>query len=121
MWDYFPVPISIKVNYINYISFSAKGNPVILLLLNAGPLDISFAKGNAGVNVIIECFFPAQATGEALHRVFYNNGPGANPAGRLPLTWPAVPLQVCKQIKNYLLGTIMSWLLDLLYCTSVKN
>ena len=75
-------------------TFSASGKLVILLLFNAGPLDITWAKLNTGVYVIIECFFPAQATGEALARTFMNQGEAANPAARLPATWPTNLKQV---------------------------
>lgn len=68
--------------------------PVVLLLYNGGPLDITWAVNHDRVVVIMECFFPAQAAGEALRRVFYNEGPIANPAGRLPYTWPASVDQV---------------------------
>ncbi len=77
-----------------FILFPASGKPVILLLFNAGPLDITWAKLNSGVHVIIECFFPAQATGEALARTFMNEGEAANPAARLPSTWPTNLQQV---------------------------
>lgn len=43
---------------------------------------------HAGVSVILECFFPAQATGDALYNVLTATGPGSVPAGRLPATWP---------------------------------
>ncbi|XP_072030528.1 uncharacterized protein [Amphiura filiformis] len=76
-----------------------QGKPVILLLFNAGPLNVTWAVSNAGVQVIMECFFPAQATGDALYRVFTNTN-GANPAGRLPATWPASLSQVLP-ITNY--------------------
>ncbi len=66
----------------------AAGRPVVLLLFNAGPLDISWADQNPGVQAIVECWLPAQATGKALSR-FFTNGVDANPAGRLPYTWPA--------------------------------
>ena len=73
---------------------------MILLLFNAGPLDITFAVQSPGVQVIMECFFPAQATGDALYQVFTNTN-GGNPAGRLPATWPASLKQVGK---NYCLN-----------------
>lgn len=41
------------------------------------------------MKAILECFFPAQAGGEAVRRVLFNDGYGANPAARLPYTWPA--------------------------------
>nr|XP_020664519.1 beta-D-xylosidase 1-like [Pogona vitticeps] len=37
----------------------AAGHPVILLLFNAGPLDVSWAKAHDGVGAILACFFPA--------------------------------------------------------------
>ena len=83
---------------LNNLSLSlstAAGAPVLLLLFNAGPLDVSWAVQDKRVQVILECFFPAQATGEALRHMFYLNGPGSNPAGRLPATWPVSLNQVC--------------------------
>ncbi|KAH0631171.1 hypothetical protein JD844_005356 [Phrynosoma platyrhinos] len=47
----------------------AAGRPVILLLFNAGPLDVSWAKAHDGVGAILACFFPAQATGLAIAKV----------------------------------------------------
>ena len=70
--------------------FIASGAPVVLLMFNAGALNITWAKYNDAVPVIMECFFPAQATGEALYNVMYNNmGATSNPGGRMPATWPA--------------------------------
>lgn len=66
---------------------------VILLLFSAGPLDIRMAQGPA-VSAILQCFFPAQATGVALYNVLTNSHPDANPAGRLPFTWYASDEQV---------------------------
>ncbi len=76
------------------------GVPVILLLFNAGPLDITWAKLNDKVSAIVECFFPAQATGDALYRALTAAGKGDSPAGRLPMTWPATINQV-GDITNY--------------------
>ena len=75
--------------------FIAASKPVILLLFNAGPLNITWAIQNSAVPAIIACFFPAQGTGEALRRVFYNEGEAANPAARLPATWPMSLDGVC--------------------------
>ncbi|XP_070541987.1 uncharacterized protein [Ptychodera flava] len=77
----------------------ADGKPVILVLFNAGPLDVSWAENSKDVPVIIECFFPAQATGTALYKIFINMQ-GANPAGRLPMTWPKSMEQV-KPMEDY--------------------
>lgn len=59
---------------------------IILLLFSAGPLDIRIAQ-HPSISAILHCFFPAQATGEALYNVLTNKVPEANPAGRLPFTW----------------------------------
>ena len=71
--------------------FVAAGRPVVLLLFNAGPLDITWAKLNKDVGAIIECFFPSQSAGIAIARtVAAINGQAPSvPAGRLPNTWPA--------------------------------
>ncbi|XP_053313159.1 uncharacterized protein LOC128474786 [Spea bombifrons] len=71
----------------------AGGHPVILLLFNAGPLDVSWAQSSDGVHAILECFFPAQAAGVAIAKTLVG-ADGANPAGRLPATWPAGMEQV---------------------------
>lgn len=77
---------------------SASGAPVVLLLFNAGPLNITWAKQSPDVHVILEAFFPAQAAGDALSTVMYNNaGYMSNPAGRLPVTWPASLDQVIRK------------------------
>jgi beta-glucosidase len=73
----------------------ANGKPVILLLFNAGPLDVTWAKWNPKVSVIMECFFPGETTGVALYQTLTATG-GTNsvPAGRMPATWPSYLLQV---------------------------
>src|SRR6218665_180839 len=74
--------------FLSAVSNPPSPTPVVLVLMNAGPLDISWGKDSPYVNAILECFFPAQATGEAIRRVLFNDGPYSNPAGRLPATWP---------------------------------
>ncbi|XP_071992916.1 uncharacterized protein [Engystomops pustulosus] len=78
---------------------SAAGRPLILLLFNAGPLDISWAQNSIGVHAIMECFFPAQAAGTAIAKIL-TGSEEANPAGRLPATWPAGMEQV-PAMENY--------------------
>ncbi|XP_022105253.1 probable beta-D-xylosidase 6 [Acanthaster planci] len=77
----------------------ALGKTLVLLLFNAGPLDILWADQSPGVHAIVECFFPAQATGAALKKLFTNADPGM-PAGRLPFTWPA-SLEQVPAMSNY--------------------
>nr|XP_033812480.1 probable beta-D-xylosidase 5 isoform X2 [Geotrypetes seraphini]XP_033812481.1 probable beta-D-xylosidase 5 isoform X2 [Geotrypetes seraphini]XP_033812482.1 probable beta-D-xylosidase 5 isoform X2 [Geotrypetes seraphini]XP_033812483.1 probable beta-D-xylosidase 5 isoform X2 [Geotrypetes seraphini] len=81
------------------VANAAAGHPVVLLLFNAGPLDISWAKANESVNAILECFFPAQATGMAIVKTLVDVDK-VNPAGRLPATWPAGMEQVPAMV-NY--------------------
>ncbi|XP_030074114.1 uncharacterized protein LOC115479922 isoform X2 [Microcaecilia unicolor] len=78
---------------------AAAGHPVVLLLFNAGPLDILWAKASESVNAILECFFPAQATGMAIVKTLVDLD-NVNPAGRLPATWPAGIEQV-PAMENY--------------------
>lgn len=68
--------------------------PVVLLIFSAGPVNITFADEDPRVAAIMQCFFPAQAAGDALLHVLLNDVPGAVPAGRLPYTWPMWATQV---------------------------
>ncbi|XP_053124859.1 uncharacterized protein LOC128333399 [Hemicordylus capensis] len=77
----------------------AAGRTVILLLFNAGPLDVSWAKAHDSVGAILACFFPAQTTGLAIAKML-TGAEGTNPAGRLPATWPASMQQV-PPMENY--------------------
>ncbi|KAK7108548.1 uncharacterized protein [Littorina saxatilis] len=79
---------------------NTQNTPIILLLFNAGPVNISFADQDPRVYAILECFFPAQATGEAIGHVLLNDVKGAVPAGRLPYTWPMLASQLPDMV-NY--------------------
>lgn len=61
---------------------------LIVILFNAGPVDISWAKNSPLVDAIFTVGYPAQATGEALLNVLTLKEEYANPAGRLVATWP---------------------------------
>nr|KAG5696802.1 hypothetical protein BaRGS_012825 [Batillaria attramentaria] len=76
------------------VAFSDGSAPVVLLLFNAGPLNVTWADQHPGVTAILECFFPAQTTGTALLHVLTNYGGTSSPAGRLPNTWPQFASQV---------------------------
>ena len=65
------------------------GKPTILVLYNAGPVDISWA--NENVDAIMLNFLPGQSAGKAFLAVLTGY---ANPAGRLPYTWPVNMEQV---------------------------
>ncbi|KAK7108020.1 uncharacterized protein [Littorina saxatilis] len=78
----------------------ANGTPVVLLLFNAGPLNVTWADQNPSVSAIMECWFPAQSTGTALLHVLTNEGGTSSPAGRLPSTWPLLADQIPEMV-NY--------------------
>ncbi|XP_067674830.1 uncharacterized protein [Haliotis asinina] len=83
-----------QLQLLQDVAANRNGTPVVLLLFNAGALNMTWADQSADIAAIMECFFPAQATGEALRRVMINEGPGSNPAGRMPATWPASEDQI---------------------------
>lgn len=71
------------------------GKPVVLVLLNCGPLNVTWAQAN--VEAILEAFYPAQAAGTALALVLFGD---VNPGGRLPVTWPQ-SLDNIPDVANY--------------------
>ncbi|KAK7108018.1 hypothetical protein V1264_015821 [Littorina saxatilis] len=81
------------------VTFS-NGAPVVLLLFNACPLNVTWAAQNPSVSAIMECWFPAQSTGTALLHVLTNEGGTSSPAGRLPSTWPLLADQIPNMV-NY--------------------
>lgn len=80
--------------------FFSREAPLVLLLFNAGPLDITWPKLSSEVDGIIECFYPAMGTGKALYQIVTASGKDGIPAGRLPSTWPAQLHQVRQQFVN---------------------
>lgn len=73
---------------------AANGTPVLLLVFSAGPVNISFVERDSRISAIMQCFFPAQATGEALFNTITMATADASPAGRLPYTWYDTAQQV---------------------------
>ncbi|XP_046584394.1 probable beta-D-xylosidase 2 isoform X1 [Haliotis rubra] len=61
--------------------------PVVLLMFNAGPVNIVQQEADPRISAIMALFYPAQATGTALLKTLTNDGPFSVPAGRLPYTW----------------------------------
>jgi beta-glucosidase len=59
----------------------ATGKPVVLVLLNGGPVAVPWAAEN--VPAILEAWYPGQAAGRALADVLFGDD---NPGGRLPVT-----------------------------------
>jgi beta-glucosidase len=61
----------------------AMRKPVVLVLLNGRPLDISWASEN--VPAILEAWYPGGEGGTAVAGVLFGD---VNPSGRLPVSWP---------------------------------
>ncbi|KAK7108560.1 uncharacterized protein [Littorina saxatilis] len=85
---------------LDVINNNPASTPLVLVLFNAGPVNISFADLDPRVSAILECFFPATVTGDALRHVLINDVKGAVPAGRLPYTWPMLASQLPPMV-NY--------------------
>ncbi|BFZ18922.1 hypothetical protein BsWGS_21961 [Bradybaena similaris] len=81
------------------ISFNTHAK-IVLVLFNAGPVNVSFAHESVRVDAILECFYPGQATGDALVKVLTNSDGKSSPAGRLSVTWPRYTSQL-QPIGNY--------------------
>ncbi len=59
------------------------GKPVVLVLLNGRPLDISWASTH--VPAILEAWYPGSQGGNAVADILFGD---ANPGGKLPISWP---------------------------------
>jgi beta-glucosidase len=64
-------------------TISALGKPVVLVLINGRPLDISWAAAN--ISAILEAWHPGSEGGNAVADILYGD---ATPGGKLPVTWP---------------------------------
>lgn len=62
---------------------AATGKPVVLVLINGRPLDISWAAEH--VSAILEAWYPGNEAGNGIADVLFGD---ANPAGHLPVSWP---------------------------------
>jgi beta-glucosidase len=60
----------------------ATGRPVVLVLMNGRPLDISWAAQN--IPSILEIWYPGSEGGNAVADLLFGD---ANPGGKLPVTW----------------------------------
>jgi beta-glucosidase len=61
----------------------ATGKPVVLVLVNGRPLDITWASQH--VPAILEAWYSGTEGGNAIANLLMGD---ANPGGKLPLTWP---------------------------------
>ncbi len=62
---------------------SATGKPVVLVLINGRPLDISWAAEH--VPAILEAWYPGSQGGNAVADILFGD---ANPSAHLPVSWP---------------------------------
>ncbi|OMP12651.1 hypothetical protein COLO4_02915 [Corchorus olitorius] len=72
-----------QTHLVNAVADAANG-PVILVIMSAGPIDISFAKINPKIGSIIWAGYPGEQGGRAIADVVFGN---YNPGGRLTVTW----------------------------------
>ncbi|MGA9759151.1 MAG: glycoside hydrolase family 3 C-terminal domain-containing protein, partial [Candidatus Sulfotelmatobacter sp.] len=62
---------------------SATGKPVVLVLVNGRPLNISWAAEH--VPAILEAWYPGSQGGNAIADILFGD---ANPSAHLPVSWP---------------------------------
>ncbi|XP_034890458.1 probable beta-D-xylosidase 7 [Populus alba] len=62
----------------------AAKNPVVLVLLSGGPIDVSFAKNDENIGSILWAGYPGEAGAIALAEIIFGDH---NPGGKLPMTW----------------------------------
>ncbi|EFJ24353.1 hypothetical protein SELMODRAFT_101733 [Selaginella moellendorffii] len=63
---------------------NAVTSPIVLVIMSAGPVDISTFKDNSRISSVIWLGYPGQSGGAALAHVVFG---AYNPGGRLPNTW----------------------------------
>lgn len=68
---------------------AATGKPIVLVLINGRPLDITWASEH--VPAIVEAWYPGSEGGNGLADVLFGD---ANPAGHLTVSWPRSTGQV---------------------------
>jgi len=61
----------------------ATGKPIVLVLINGRPLDISWAAEH--VPAILEAWYPGSQGGNGIADLLFGD---ANPSGHLPVSWP---------------------------------
>ncbi|CAK9181727.1 unnamed protein product [Ilex paraguariensis] len=72
-----------QTQLISQVAAASKG-PVVLVVMSAGGVDISFAKNDPNIKAILWAGYPGEEGGRAIADVVFGS---YNPGGRLPLTW----------------------------------
>lgn len=86
------------------------GTPVILYIFTCGPVDITWAQNSDNIHAIVQGFYPAQSTGDAVADILFGN---TDAGGRLPVTWPQSMEQVRFSYDTVL--NVELFLLNMLY------
>ncbi|CAN7105660.1 unnamed protein product [Brassica rapa subsp. narinosa] len=63
---------------------NAAKKTVVLVIMAAGPIDISFAKNLSKIRAVLWVGYPGEAGGDAIAQVIFGD---YNPSGRVPETW----------------------------------
>uniref|UniRef100_A0A0D9UZZ9 Fibronectin type III-like domain-containing protein n=1 Tax=Leersia perrieri TaxID=77586 RepID=A0A0D9UZZ9_9ORYZ len=72
-----------QANWIKAVA-DASPTPIVLVIMSAGGVDVSFAQDNPKIGAIVWAGYPGQEGGTAIADVLFGK---YNPGGRLPLTW----------------------------------
>ncbi|KAL2926127.1 putative beta-D-xylosidase 5 [Bienertia sinuspersici] len=68
---------------VKRVTNKAKGT-IILVIMSAGPIDVSFASKNNKIGAILWVGYPGQDGGDAIAQIVFGDH---NPSGRTPVTW----------------------------------
>ena len=80
-------------------AMKATGKPLVVVLMNGRPLNLSWAKTNA--DAILETWFPGTEGGNAIADVLFGD---YNPSGKLPITFPRSVGQIPSYYNHLRLG-----------------
>ncbi|KAL6850019.1 hypothetical protein ACP4OV_020646 [Aristida adscensionis] len=72
-----------QTRWINAVA-EASPSPIVLVIMSAGGVDVSFAQNNPKIGAIVWAGYPGEEGGTAIADVLFGK---YNPGGRLPLTW----------------------------------
>ncbi|WVZ71483.1 hypothetical protein U9M48_020068 [Paspalum notatum var. saurae] len=72
-----------QTGWINAVA-AASPTPIVLVIMSAGGVDVSFAHNNTKIGAILWAGYPGEEGGTAIADVLFGKH---NPGGRLPLTW----------------------------------
>ena len=87
-----------QAELIEQVAAAAK-DPITLVILSGGPVDVSAAKANAKVGAIVWAGYPGQSGGDALAQIIFGD---VNPSARLTQTW--YPAAFAQQVSMFDMG-----------------